>query len=724
VTSEKDPIHAGKRRFLRNAAASTAGLTALSMFPPAIRRALAIPANNRTGTINDVEHVVILMQENRSFDMYFGTFKGVRGFGDRITVPLPQNRSVWEQTNGTRVVLPYHLDSTKGNAQRVSGTPHDYLDAQNAWDGGRLYQWPRYKQNQSMGYYTRQELGFQFALAEAFTLCDAYHCASHGGTNTNRLFHWTGTNDPLAQGNGPSTRNQWDGLGASTIGWTWKTYPERLQENGVTWKVYQNLPDNFTDNPLAGFRQFRKAYELSGNDPTVTPNPPAWTPASDATNPLYKGTANTMPDGGLLQALRDDVMNGNLPQVSWIVAPANYSEHPGPSSPVQGAWYIQETLNALTANPDVWSKTVLLVNFDENDGFFDHVPSPAAPSINPDGSMAGASTVNTDLERHTRPSAQDAADNRVYGPGPRVPMYIVSPWSRGGWVNSQAFDHTSVLRFLEARFGVAEKNISPWRRAVLGDLTSAFNFATPNNEKLPDLSLLTKAQADQTRADQQALPQVALPDTTTQAKPVQETGVRFSRPLPYELHTSGRAQPGTSAMWLVFANTGTATGVFHVYDRLHLDRLPRRYTVEPNKQLEGSWDTAADGGKYDLWVMGPNGYLRHFAGDLALARSEQLDAEIRVCYDVANGDVYASFINSGKKPVTFVVTPNAYYTNNEKWSFTVPAGSQVEQSWALKASGAWYDFSVRLNEDPAYLRRFAGRVETGKPTVTDPAMGT
>ena len=511
MTSEKDPIHAGKRRFLRNAAASTAGLTALSMFPPAIRRALAIPANNRTGTINDVEHVVILMQENRSFDMYFGTFKGVRGFGDRITVPLPQNRAVWEQTNGTRVVMPYHLDSTKGNAQRVSGTPHDYLDAQNAWDGGRLYQWPRYKQNQSMGYYTRQELGFQFALAEAFTLCDAYHCASHGGTNTNRLFHWTGTNDPLAQGNGPSTRNQWDGLGASTIGWTWKTYPERLQENGVTWKVYQNLPNNYTDNPLAGFRQFRKAYELSGNDPTVTPNPPAWTPASDATNPLYKGTANTMPDGGLLQALRDDVMNGNLPQVSWIVAPDTYSEHPGPSSPVQGAWYIQETLNALTANPDVWSKTVLLVNFDENDGFFDHVPSPAAPSINPDGSMAGASTVNTDLERHTRPSAQDAADNRVYGPGPRVPMYIVSPWSRGGWVNSQAFDHTSVLRFLEARFGVAEKNISPWRRAVLGDLTSAFNFATPNNEKLPDLSLLTKAQADQTRADQQALPQVALP---------------------------------------------------------------------------------------------------------------------------------------------------------------------------------------------------------------------
>jgi len=722
VKSEKDSVHAGKRRFLRTTALSAAGAAALSAFPPAIRRALAIPANNRTGTINDVEHVVILMQENRSFDMYFGTYKGVRGFGDRLTIPLPEGRSVWEQHNGTRVVMPYHLDSTQGNAQRVSGTPHDYVDAQMAWDGGRMHQWPRYKQNQSMGYYRRQEVEFQFALAEAFTLCDAYHCSHHGGTNTNRLFHWTGTNDPLGEGNGPSTRNQWDDLGDPSVGWTWKTYPERLQEAGVSWKLYQNLPENYTDNPLAGFQQYRRANAQAGNQASGAPYP-AWTPAADASNPLYKGVANTMPDGGFLQALRDDVMAGALPQVSWIVAPATYSEHPGPSSPVQGAWYIQETLDALTANPEVWSKTVLLINFDENDGFFDHVPPPAAPSINPDGSQAGASTVATDLERHTRASAQDPADNRVYGPGPRVPMYVVSPWSRGGWVNSEAFDHTSVLRFLEARFGVREENISPWRRAVLGDLTSAFNFATPNNEQLPDLNLLTRAGADQLRAAQQALAAVPLPDATAQARPVQETGVRYSRPLPYELHTSGRAQAGSAAMWLVFANSGRAGAVFHVYDRLHLDRLPRRYTVEPGKQLEGSWDAAGDGGKYDLWVLGPNGYHRHFAGDLSLARAAGLEPEIRVCYDVANGNVYASFINTGTAACTFVVTPNAYYANHERWTFTVPAGAQVEEHWALAASGGWYDFSVGLAEDPAYLRRFAGRVETGKPSVTDPAMG-
>ncbi|MFD4838279.1 phosphocholine-specific phospholipase C [Achromobacter sp. NPDC058515] len=722
MKSDKDPIHAGKRRFLRNAAASAAGLTAVSMFPPAIRRALAIPANNRTGTINDVEHVVILMQENRSFDMYFGTYRGARGFGDRFTIPLPENRSVWEQSNGTRIVMPYHLDSTQGNAQRVAGTPHDYVDAQMAWDGGRMQQWPSYKENHSMGYYRQKEVEFQFALADAFTLCDAYHCSTHGGTNTNRLFHWTGTNDPLAQGFGPSTRNQWDELGASSTGWTWTTYPERLQAAGVSWKVYQSLPDNFTDNPLAGFKQYRRANELAGNSANGSPYP-AWTPAADATNPLYKGTANTMPDGGFLQTLRDDVINGTLPQVSWIIAPAEYSEHPGPSSPIQGAWYIQEALDALTANPDVWSKTVFIINFDENDGFFDHVPPPAAPSLNSDGSMAGASTINTDLDRHTRASDLDPPNDRVYGPGPRVPMYVVSPWTRGGWVNSQAFDHTSVLRFLEKRFGVIEHNISPWRRAVLGDLTSVFNFETPNNEKLPDLNILTRTGSDSERAAQQALAAVPVPAPSSQAKPMQEKGVRYSRALPYELHTSGRANATKGIKELVFSNTGRAAAVFHVYNRLRLDRLPRRYTVEPGKQLEDGWDVAADGGKYDLWVLGPNGFHRHFTGDLNHARTAQQNAEVRVCYEIANGDIYVTFINSGTAPCTFEVTPNAYYANHERWSFTVPAGGQIEQHWALAGSYAWYDFTTRLADDPSWLRRFAGRVETGKSSITDPAMG-
>ncbi|MNM63151.1 Non-hemolytic phospholipase C precursor [compost metagenome] len=424
-----------------------------------------------------------------------------------------------------------------------------------------------------------------------------------------------------------------------------------------------------------------------------------------------------MPDGGFLQALRDDVAAGTLPQVSWIVAPATYSEHPGPSSPVQGAWYTQEVLNALTANPAVWSKTVLLINFDENDGYFDHVPPPCAPAYDGD-TLAGATTL---------PAGELAAEYHVdkhpYGPGPRVPMYVVSPWSRGGWVNSQVFDHTSVLRFLEARFGVVESNISGFRRAVAGDLISAFNFVSPNTNPLPSLPNRDKAGADAIRTAQGVLPQVPLPPAGTQPMPPQERGTRPSRALPYELHVSAREDTRERVVRLLFANTGKAAAVFHVYDRLHLDRVPRRYMVEPGKELHGSWDVfAGDAGKYDLWVLGPNGFHRAFSGDVAAAGAASASApEIRVCYDIANAAVYLDLINTGSAACTFTVRPNAY-RNDGPWSFEVPAGKQLQQHWPVGLQGNWYDFTVTASQG-SFTRRFAGRIETGKDSVSDPAMG-
>ncbi|SCU76138.1 Non-hemolytic phospholipase C [Cupriavidus necator] len=710
-----------RRNFLKLAGGSAAATAALAAFPPSIRRALAIPANNATGTIRDVEHVVILMQENRSFDNYFGTLRGVRGFGDRFPIPLAGGLNVWQQTytNGstTRTVLPYHLDSSAGNAQRVSGTPHSYPDAQNAWDLGRMNKWPTYKQTQSMGYYTEAELDFQMALANAFTVCDAYHCSFHGGTNSNRLFHWTGTNDPSGANGGPVIDNSGDSFTGSAPPYTWKTYPERLEAAGVSWKVYQNMPDNFTDNPLAGFKQYRDANAARGNQANGSPYP-AYTSADDAISPLLKGVANTMPDGGFLQSLRDDVAAGKLPQVSWIVAPATYSEHPGPSSPVQGAWYTQEVLNALTANPAVWSKTVLLINFDENDGYFDHVPPPCAPAYDGD-TLAGATTLDP---QQVRPEYH--VDKHPYGPGPRVPMYVVSPWSRGGWVNSQVSDHTSVLRFLEARFGVAETNISSFRRAVAGDLTSAFNFVSPNTNPLPTLPNRDKAGADAIRTAQGVLPQVPLPSASSQQMPQQDTGTRPSRALPYELHVSAREDARDQrAVWLLFSNTGTAAAVFHVYDRLHLDRVPRRYMVEPGKELHGSWDIfASDDGKYDLWVLGPNGFHRAFRGNVGAVTAAGASApEIRVCYDIANAAVYVDMINTGSAPCTFTVQPNAYRTDGP-WTYEVPAGMQLQQHWPVARQGNWYDFTVTTMQG-GFTRRFAGRIETGKDSVSDPAMG-
>ena len=727
-----------RRSFLTATATTGAAALALSAFPPSIRRALAIPANNKTGTIKDVEHIVILMQENRSFDHYFGTLMGVRGFGDRFTIPLPQGRSVWQQLDDTgKEVLPYHLDGSKGNAQRVAGTPHSWSDGQAAWAGGRMYEWVRYKKTktapftQSMGYLEEAELPFQFALANAFTLCDAYHCSMHTGTNSNRMFLWTGTNGPTGA-NVATVNNEWDSIDSSANGYSWKTYPERLQEAKVSWIVYQNMPENFGDNSLAGFKQYRLANEASGKPVSNDVASPAYDPASDdAGNPLYKGIANTMPDGGFLEQFRQDIRNGKLPQVSWIVAPATYSEHPGPSSPVQGAWYIQETLDALTAVPEVWSKTVLFINFDENDGYFDHVPSPAAPSIDAGGTPAGKTTLPVqalapEYFNHPNPPGttdQPPPDGRVYGPGVRVPMYVVSPWSRGGWVNSQAFDHTSVLRFIETRFGVKESNISDFRRAVCGDLTSAFNFATPNTEALPALAgRTTKADADKLRADQQALAQVALP--LDPPLPRQATGTRPSRALPYELHTSARADAIGGKIQLLFANTGTASAVFHVYDKLNLDRLPRRYMVEPGKTLDDTWNAMRDdSGFYDLWVLGPNGFHRHFKGDLnALRASDAAVPEVRVCYDIANGNVYLEMRNDGKSACKFTVRAKAY-RNDGPWTATVEGGAKAELHWDLAASGAWYDFAVRCDADTSFVRRFAGRVETGRHSVSDPAMG-
>ncbi|QET06051.1 phospholipase C, phosphocholine-specific [Cupriavidus pauculus] len=709
-----------RRNFLKMAGSGVAATAALAAFPPAIRRALAIPANNATKSIRDVEYVVVLMQENRSFDNYFGALKGVRGFGDRFPIPLAGGLNVFQQTyinastGVTRTLTPYHLDSSKGNAQRVNGTPHSFPDAQNAWDLGRMNRWPTFKQPQSMGYYTEAEAGFQYALANAFTICDAYHCSFHGGTNTNRLFHWTGTNDPTGAHGGPVIDNSGDSLEATNINYTWKTYPERLHEAGVSWKVYQNMPDNFTDNPLAGFQQYRAANAARGNQINGAPYP-AYTTADEAVSPLYKGIGNTMPDGGFLQALRDDIAAGQLPQVSWIVAPATYSEHPGPSSPVQGAWYTQQVLDALTANPDIWARTVLFINFDENDGFYDHVPPPAVPALDASGQPIGAATMSTDGEYHTT--------KQPYGPGPRVPMYVVSPWSRGGWVNSQVFDHTSVLRFLEARFGVVESNISAYRRAVMGDLTSAFDFVNPNANALPTLPTMQKADADNLRTAQEALPQIAQPTVAAQVLPKQAAGTRPSRKLPYTLHVSGLEDPVNRAMWLKFKNDGTQAAVFHVYDKLHLADVPRRYAVDPGKEIDARWDVfTLLNGRYDLWVVGPNGFHRSFSGDASTATGSGASApEIRVCYDEANASVYLTLINRGATACTFTITPNAYPGFSPE-TVAVPAGKSVDRNWALAAQGNWYDFTVTTAQG-GFTRRFAGRLENGKDGVSDPAMG-
>jgi phospholipase C len=693
--------NSNRREFLNLVAASTGAAVGASVLHPSIARALAIPAHRRTGTIKDVEHVVILMQENRSFSHYYGTLRGVRGFADPHPVPLPGGRLVWEQHDKAgRTILPFHLDTATTAALKVEDLPHSWQDANGASHQGRWDGWIPNKGELTMGHYRRQDIPFQFALAEAFTLCDAYHCSVHGQTNPNRLFIWAGGNDPHGLGGGPVVENssgvdlnqtivipanlranaakyhidpaKLDNYGKGPR-YRYTTYPERLEVAGVSWQVYQDPQDNFDGltNPAVAFQVYNDAK----------PGEPLHDKA------MSKRT---------IDDFRADIMAGRLPQVSWIASSQSDSEHPQGSSPIEGADFTARVLDALTANPDVWSKTVLFLTFDENDGFFDHVPPPSPPGVNPDGSRAGASTVDTTDDIHT--------DKLPYGLSVRVPMTVISPWSTGGWVNSQVFDHTSVIRFLETRFGVREPNITAWRRAVCGDLTSAFDFSKAQDRgvKLPDTS---DAKARVAAALQ--LPPPVVP--AVGAWPRQEPGVRPSRALPYapgleEVHDAGR--PG-GALTLRFGNGGRTAAVYRVDDLHALDALPRHYTVEPGKSLDGDW--AAAGG-YHLQVRGPNQWFRELRGGD--------DAPISVRFQVRGDRVVLNF--SHRRDGAVSVRCRDLLGGAADKDVSIPPGG-AEWSAPISGTGQWYDVVVDDGEGARFFRRMAGRVESGRDSVSRPA---
>ncbi|MGO4702291.1 phosphocholine-specific phospholipase C [Dyella sp. 2RAB6] len=702
-----------KRRDFMKLAGASLGASAVLGMPLVIRRALGIEAHRGSGTLADVEHVVILMQENRSFDHYFGTLRGVRGFRDRFPIPVPGGRRVWSQQGPAGTVEPFHMDGVAMNAALIPSMPHEYKDAQAAWGQGRLDRWPYFKTPASMGYYTRAEAPFQYALADAFTVCDAYHCSVMGGTAPNRIMFWSGSNsDPQLRAQGgfaddrsaavTNLRSRVSGALPSPgyiypgEALPWRTLPELLEAAGVSWKIYQNPNDNWDGLMHGGlaFDGFRSAH-----------------PAS----PIYaKGMSHHS-----LDALADDVMRNALPSVSWILPSRMESEHPGaPSSAMRGAHFVERALQALTANPASWSRTALFITFDENDGLFDHMPPPAIPSVDRHGNAAGASTVSLDgmyfkddAGRYLHAEDHHRGDLRVIGLGPRVPTYVVSPWSRGGWVNSQVFDHTSVAMFLERRFGIHVDAISPWHRAVCGDLTSAFDFAQPDAFELPRLPA-TAAYEDVERRGS-ALPAAAPPSPAAQRQ--QEPGTRPSRALPYQPSVSLAHAPG-GALTLTLGNRGAQGVVLQVYDKLHLDRPPRRYTVEAGKELvDTAWYPLRDDeGKFDLEVFGPNGFFRAFKGTATAAGSH--DVELQVRYDAVREEAVLEVRNVSRERARLSVKSLAYREMSADEELS--PGGAGRYAWGLADSGPWYDFLI---ERPGISVRMAGRIETGRHSTSDPA---
>jgi phospholipase C len=708
-----------RRGFLRTSANSLAAGTAMSLLPVAVRKAMAIPAHSPTGTIEDVEHVVIFMQENRAFDHYFGTLNGVRGFGDPRPQRLPSGGSVWRQPSREHpdgFVAPFYGDSKVTDAYTVDGSEQGHKEACLIVNDGRYDQWGRSGElHKRMVYYKGADLPFYHALAGTFTICDAYHCSTLTQTYPNRLHLWTGCNGGGKVGGDPEMSNYGeDDTPSADMAedrpmahgpYDWTTYAERLQAADVSWKVYQEY-DNFGDNILSVFKPFRPCDK----DSPLYDRGRAWVSEHKA------GADRTRSDGEqLVQAFRADLSAGRLPQVSWIVTAADLSEHPQ-AEPSKGEHVCAKLIEALVDNPQVFAKTVFIVNYDEAGGFYDHM-LPPMPPITP---QQGHSTVPVAGEAKDYGEGAGEGYAQLKGPhalglGIRVPAIIVSPWSRGGYVCSEVFDHTSTLKFLEKRFGVVEPNISDWRRAVCGDLTSAFDFAAPNRDWV-GLALPPTADYMARVLQSKAAPTLRIP--ADQGPSAQEGPQRLARPLPYRLDCHARVEGGR--VWIDLINTGTVGAVFQVFD--NTDRAgPWRFTIGAGERhAAGHWNGDAGMAGYDLTVHGPNGLFRRFAGDAR--RGEPL---VKVAAAGAR-HLALSLMQPGRGDVSAIVEMAGDYPLSEgeaRRRLRASIRRPVRTVWDLRGSDNWYDLTLRIPTDPVFVRRFAGHLETDAPSRTDPAIG-
>jgi phospholipase C len=703
-----------RRRFLQMGGAAAGAM----IWPGMIDRALAIPANRRTGTIRDVEHIVVCMQENRSFDHYLGMLNGVRGFGDPRPHRIKGGRSIWAQPSTEHAdgyVLPFHGDSRISRSFKVDGAEQAHQENVQIFNRGRCDRWGNTAElHKRMLHYTAGDLPFYYALADAFTVCDAYHCSTMTQTYPNRMHLFTGCNGGGTVGGDPEMSNYGEDLTPSADmredkplredAYQWTTYAERLQAAGVSWKVYQEY-DNFGDNLLSVFPAFRPC----ARDSELYRRGRSWVSEHKT------GADRKRSDGEqLVEAFRRDIAADTLPQISWIVTAADLSEHPT-ATPADGEHVVAKLIEALVDHPEVFAKTVFILNFDEVGGFYDHM----APPVPPVGDYRGHSTVPVDGETKnwTDPKLPTQGEHPI-GLGFRTPTIIVSPWSRGGFVNSQLFDHTSVLQFMEARFGVAEPNIGAWRRSVCGDLTSVFDFAGGGETQPPKLPATDDFRARVARS--LAGTANAIPET--QKATVQMAGQRPHRPLPYRFDVSAAITP-ERRLRLDMANPGPVGVCFTVHDNTDAQE-PWHFTIGAgDHHASEAWHDADTLQAYDVTLRGPNGFWRRYAGSLG---EDGAVAEVALV-SIPDADGLALMLhNGGTAAAEFLISLDPRYpvTGERSRRITVAPGETKRDTWSLSRRDQWYDLSITLASDPAFVRRFAGKVETGRPGRTDPGIGT
>lgn len=825
-----------RRDFIKKLTALSGGLT-LGVLPGSIQRAFAINPDPGT-TFMDAEHIVFLMQENRSFDHLLGTLQGVRGFNDPRFLQQENGNPIWLQSdNKGNTYAPVRCDIKNTNVTWAGGCPHAVEDQIGARNAGYMDKWIDYKTPNTMQYFTREDHPFYHALADAFTVCDHYFCSSLTGTSPNRSMFWTGklTGLNMFDLNKSPTRDHMDN-GPFTLPGTceWHTFPEVLQDNGISWKVYQNqtlvnylrlddikkaLPDilkqfeskkapafdvssdplqaitqipemlmaalkplmeiaakayqetddlkikwlsNFGDNVLESFQQyypllteenrnvFKEAESMWSNLPQYNKDIHNRAFTTNIKDPLYNslteitlndGTTMSVPAGDILYQFRQDVNNGELPMVSWLAAPEVFSDHP--VSPQYGPWYVSEVLDILTSKPEVWKKTIFIINFDENDGFFDHMPPFVAPVRE-----AGKCSPGID------PAEELAGDfNSPIGLGYRVPMLVVSPWSRGGWVNSQVLDHTSTLMFLEKFLNTKNgnnnikcDNISQFRRTICGDVTSAFrpyngekiilpppvdkvSFFTQvrkakNNAK-PGTNLLSPGQIEEVKNDVR----------NSTLLPKQEEGIRPGNGLLYQLYAEAGLDKSKNHVAIALAAGNEIYGqtcwgaAFNVYWGFD-DKEPRSYVAKAGEDMITDFFNFSDfdDNVYHLIVHGPNGFSREFSGT-----AQDPDIVVTCAYEYAlqdartltgNVEIVVKIQDQSINNTHLIITDNAYGQPD----VTIPLrfnryDDRITQVINLEHSLNWYDFTVSIPGNKKYYRRYAGHVETGLPGYTDPHMG-
>lgn len=783
-----------RRDFLKKASLLASTFGAANVIPMSIQKAMAINAAPGS-TFYDAEHVVFLMQENRSFDHMFGKLKGVRGFNDPRAKILPNQNKVWLQNDAKgNTYAPFHVDINKTKITWQGGLPHSWSDQVAARNKGKYDKWVPVKTLMSLAYYKREDIPFYYAMADAFTICDHHFCSSLTGTTPNRLFFWTGTIRPEQNANTIAAVNNSQAESRDNVFVDWQTFPEILEDNGISWKVYQNeiwtanLPEgevddwlgNYGDNPLEYVKRHRvklSAYFRKNGDQTSHPALSAEEVlakynqlsereknlidkafATNIQNAAYlelapftftneEGKKETLniPKEDIFEQFRNDVDNGKLPTVSWLVAPQRFSDHT--SSPLYGTWYVSEAIDILTKNPEVWKKTIFILTYDENDGYFDHIPPFVAPK--PDDKTTGKTSDGLDVF-----ADYEYRKDSPIGLGYRVPMLIASPWSKGGFVNSEVCDHTSSLMFLEKFLSkktgkkIKSDNISPWRRAICGDLTSAFRPYTGEKLNIPERlnkgGVIAGIQNAKTKPAQTAPTPLSLAEiekinakfpfeqAASGHAAVQEIGTKPACAIPYQLMVDGNLNVDHFEIDFLVPKTQFGQKLenkgapFNVYTPATYQKDAGRtwaYAVNTASFLSDRWKVSDfENGIYNLVVNGPNGFFRQFKGDKndPLLSLHCVNEESGVVKK-STGNIQLLFDSLELSALEIQIIDEVYKANTK--TIKIDANSKKTVTLNLQKSKGWYDFKIAIKGKTNYMKHYAGHVETGEVSITDPYMG-